>query len=148
MCSQPPRDVDDAHLIEELIAAVPLFDPSTPELGITGGELTCWAKIIELLNKNYLPRSAVRIDKRPDSKRNLVRKIAELQHLDLMFGIPHSDIVEHDFVVQAKERMTRQFKASEPQGLRSKVEIPWSFIKRHTKTTPARPIHCSQLAVR
>jgi His-Xaa-Ser system radical SAM maturase HxsC len=109
MCSQPPREVDDHHLIEELIAAVPMFDPSTPELGITGGEPTLLGeKFIELLRtiKNYLPRSAVHVltNGRTAKDRNLVQQIAGLQHPDLMFGIPlYSDIAsKHDFVVQAK----------------------------------------------
>jgi His-Xaa-Ser system radical SAM maturase HxsC len=109
MCSQPPRDVDDGHLIEELISAVPLFDPSTMELGITGGEPTLLGdRFIELLRtiKNHLPHAAVHVlsNGRTASRKELVVEIAKLQHPDLMFGIPlYSDIASrHDFVVQAK----------------------------------------------
>lgn len=109
MCSQPPRDVDDGHLIEELISAVPLFDPSTMELGITGGEPTLLGdRFIELLRtiKNHLPHTAVHVlsNGRSASRKELVVEIAKLQHPDLMFGIPlYSDIASrHDFVVQAK----------------------------------------------
>jgi His-Xaa-Ser system radical SAM maturase HxsC len=109
MCSQPPRDVDDGHLIEELINAVPLFDPSTKELGITGGEPTLLGdRFIELLRaiKNHLPNTAVHVlsNGRTASSKELVVEIAKLRHPDLMFGIPlYSDIAsKHDFVVQAK----------------------------------------------
>ncbi|MDP1736014.1 MAG: His-Xaa-Ser system radical SAM maturase HxsC [Caulobacter sp.] len=40
MCSQPPRDEDDAWRIEELLQMVPLVDRTDSQLGITGGEPT------------------------------------------------------------------------------------------------------------
>lgn len=108
MCSQPPREVDDGHLIEELISAVPLFDPSTLELGITGGEPTLLGdRFIALLRtiRNHLPRSSIHVltNGRTATDKTLVEKIASINHPDLMFGIPlYSDIAQiHDFVVQA-----------------------------------------------
>jgi len=38
MCSQPPRNVDDSFLVKTWLEAIPLMDPSTTELVITGGE--------------------------------------------------------------------------------------------------------------
>jgi hypothetical protein len=46
MCSQPPRDVNDDHLIDEYLTAIPLFDRGTREIGITGGEPTLLARKI------------------------------------------------------------------------------------------------------
>jgi His-Xaa-Ser system radical SAM maturase HxsC len=40
MCSQPPRDEDDSWRVAELLETVPLIDPDTPQLGVTGGEPT------------------------------------------------------------------------------------------------------------
>jgi len=37
MCSQPPKDVDDSARIDEHLRLIELMDPSTEELGITGG---------------------------------------------------------------------------------------------------------------
>ena len=108
MCSQPPRNVDDRHLIEELIEAVPLIDKGAHEIGITGGEPTLLGdRFIELLRtiKIHLPETAIHVLTNGRSYENLssAEKIAELHHSDLMFGIPlYSDISNiHDFVVQA-----------------------------------------------
>jgi len=108
MCSQPPRNVDDRHLIEELIEAVPLIDKGAHEIGITGGEPTLLGdRFIELLRtiKTHLPETAIHVLTNGRSYENLssAEKIASLKHSDLMFGIPlYSDISNiHDFVVQA-----------------------------------------------
>jgi His-Xaa-Ser system radical SAM maturase HxsC len=108
MCSQPPRDVEDGYLIEELIEAVPLIDKGANEIGITGGEPTLLGnRFIALLRtiKNSLPKTAIHVLTNGRSFKNLseVIPIAELNHHDLMFGIPlYSDISDiHDYVVQA-----------------------------------------------
>jgi len=38
MCSQPPKDVDDRWLLDEIRSSIPLIDPDTQSLGFTGGE--------------------------------------------------------------------------------------------------------------
>jgi His-Xaa-Ser system radical SAM maturase HxsC len=108
MCSQPPRDVADGHLIEELIEAVPLIDKGAAEIGITGGEPTLLGdRFIKLLHtiKICHPGTAIHVltNGRTFSDPSLVEKVSELKHSDLMFGIPlYSDISNHhDFVVQA-----------------------------------------------
>src|SRR5260370_39116757 len=35
MCSQPPKDVDDSWIVDDVLAAIPLIDPSTQEIGFT-----------------------------------------------------------------------------------------------------------------
>ena len=108
MCSQPPRDVNDGHLIEELIEAIPLIQKNATELGITGGEPTllgdrflCLIRTI----KSNLPDTAVHVltNGRTFADPNLAAKLASINHHDLMLGIPlYSDVSHiHDFVVQA-----------------------------------------------
>lgn len=108
MCSQPPRDIDDSHLVEELLEAIPLFDPGTREVGITGGEPTLLgSRLFDLLRalKSNLPHTGVHIlsNGRNFKQLALAQAVAALHHHDLMIGIPlYSDIPSlHDYVVQA-----------------------------------------------
>jgi His-Xaa-Ser system radical SAM maturase HxsC len=108
MCSQPPREVDDGHLIEELLEAIPLIDRSARELGITGGEPTLLGdRFFDLVRsiKTNLPNTGLHIlsNGRNFSDSNLALKLSRIQHPDLMLGIPlYADVSHlHDFVVQA-----------------------------------------------
>jgi His-Xaa-Ser system radical SAM maturase HxsC len=108
MCSQPPKDIDDSHLVDELKAAIPLFARDTKEIGITGGEPTLLGdRFFELVHhlKAYLPNTAVHVlsNGRRFQGLSLARRLAALRHPDLMLGIPvYSDVAAiHDFVVQA-----------------------------------------------
>ena len=108
MCSQPPRDVDDSWLIDEMLAVIPLIDPDTRELGFTGGEPTLLGQrflSVLLCAKNYLPRTSLHVltNGRRFADEEFVRAYADIQHPDLMAGIPlYSDISNiHDYVVQA-----------------------------------------------
>lgn len=108
MCSQPPRDIDDSYLVNELLQAIPLMDRRTTEIGITGGEPTLLGdgllKLIWSL-KNFLPDTAVHIlsNGRRFDDSDLASSIAQVGHRDLMIGIPiYSDLSNiHDYVVQA-----------------------------------------------
>jgi len=108
MCSQPPKDIDDSWLIDELLETIPLMDLETREIGFTGGEPTLlgddFLKVL-LLAKNYLPRTAVHIltNGRRFEDEDFVRKYADIRHPDMMAGIPiYSDVsTVHDYVVQA-----------------------------------------------
>jgi His-Xaa-Ser system radical SAM maturase HxsC len=108
MCSQPPRDVADDYLIDEYLEAIPMFDRSTVEVIITGGEPTLLGdRLFSLLKalKSFLPETAVHVlsNGRTASDIELARKFAAVCHPDLMVGVPlYSDIAAlHDFVVQA-----------------------------------------------
>jgi His-Xaa-Ser system radical SAM maturase HxsC len=108
MCSQPPRDIDDRYIVEELLEAIPLMSKDNVEIGITGGEPTLLGDdLVRILRtlKNYLPDTAIHIlsNGRNFKDLKLAQKIAALDHLDLMIGIPlYSDISNiHDYVVQA-----------------------------------------------
>lgn len=108
MCSQPPRDIDDGYLVDEILSSIPLIDRSTAEIGITGGEPTLigsgFHQIVRKL-KNYLPNTAVHVLSNGRSLKDLnaCLDIAKLRHPDLMFGIPlYADYSQlHNFIVQA-----------------------------------------------
>jgi His-Xaa-Ser system radical SAM maturase HxsC len=108
MCSQPPRDIDDSYIVDDLMRAIPLFDRSAREIGITGGEPTLIGEklfaLVERL-KCYLPETGVHILSNGRNFKNLelAQAMARLHHPDLMIGIPlYSDVASiHDFVVQA-----------------------------------------------
>lgn len=108
MCSQPPRKINDDYLIDDYLDAIPLFDRSTQEIGITGGEPTLLGdRLFGLLGalKSYLPTTSVHVLSNGRNMRDLAfaQRFAQLGHPDLMIGIPvYSDVSAiHDFVVQA-----------------------------------------------
>jgi His-Xaa-Ser system radical SAM maturase HxsC len=109
MCSQPPKEADDSYIVDELLAAIPLFDPGTREIGLTGGEPTLLGeRLLELLRcfRNYLPTTAIHVlsNGRRFTDDAYVTRIAALKVRDLMFGIPlYADVSDiHDYVVQSR----------------------------------------------
>jgi His-Xaa-Ser system radical SAM maturase HxsC len=109
MCSQPPKQVNDFDRISEHLRLIDLIDPETRELGITGGEPTLFKddflRLIEYC-KIKLPGTALHVltNGRLFYYRELARKLGEIEHPDLMLGIPlYSDVdSEHDYIVQAR----------------------------------------------
>jgi His-Xaa-Ser system radical SAM maturase HxsC len=108
MCSQPPKLLDDSHRIAEHLRLIELIDPSTAELGITGGEPTLLKDDLLLLIqrcRDLLPRTALHVlsNGRLFYYGSLARKLAAIEHPDLMIGVPlYSDTdSEHDHVVQS-----------------------------------------------
>lgn len=108
MCSQPPRDIDDHYLVDDMLAALPLLHPDTHEIMITGGEPTLWGDdFIRLIQaaKNHLPNTGLHIlsNGRTFKDINLAIKVANVKHHDVMIGIPlYADYSQlHDFIVQA-----------------------------------------------
>ena len=64
MCSQPPKDVDDRWLLDEIRMSIPLIDPDTHSLAFTGGEpLLDWQEFINVLGvcRDHLPRTAIHV---------------------------------------------------------------------------------------
>lgn len=108
MCSQPPRDVDDGWLVDEIVSVIPMISDETKEIGLTGGEPTLlgdgFLRVVRTA-KNYLPRTALHIlsNGRRFSDPHFARSYAEINHHDVMIGIPiYSDLsTVHDYVVQA-----------------------------------------------
>ncbi len=108
MCSQPPRDINDSYIVDELMQAIPLFSRDTEDLGITGGEPTLLGDdLIKMIHacKNYLPKTSLHIlsNGRNFSNISFAEKVAKVDHPNLMIGIPlYSDVSNiHDYVVQA-----------------------------------------------
>ncbi len=109
MCSQPPKNVDDSWIIQEILQTIPLIDPATKELGFTGGEPTLLGDdFIRVLQacKSYLPNTSIHIlsNGRQFVDFAFAQKYAAIDHHDMMVGIPiYSDISSiHNYVVQAE----------------------------------------------
>ncbi len=108
MCSQPPKDIDDSWIVDDVLAAIPLIDPATREIGFTGGEPTLlgddFFRILRAM-KAYLPRTAIHIlsNGRLFKAPKFARRYADIRHFDMMVGIPiYSDSSTiHDYVVQS-----------------------------------------------
>ena len=108
MCSQPPKDVNDDWLVDELFEAIPLLSTETPEIGFTGGEPTLLGdRFLRLASdmKSHLPATALHIlsNGRRFVDARFRRDYAAIQHPDVMLGIPiYSSVSQvHDYVVQA-----------------------------------------------
>lgn len=71
MCSQPPKDVDDRWILDEIKAALPIIDKDTRSLCFTGGEpLLDWREFIDVLAtcRDELPKTAIHVlSVRPES---------------------------------------------------------------------------------
>lgn len=109
MCSQPPRKINDDHLISEILRTIELADRETPEIGLTGGEPTLLGEsLLSIIRhaRNFLPDTALHVltNGRRFEDRKLAHALASVRHPDLMLGIPlYSEQPDvHDFVVQAK----------------------------------------------
>jgi len=108
MCSQPPKDIDDSWIVDQILQTIPLIDPSTRELGFTGGEPTLLGEdFFRILRttKSYLPNTAIHIlsNGRLFKDNEFTKRYAAIDHPDMMIGIPiYSDISTlHDYVVQS-----------------------------------------------
>ncbi len=109
MCSQPPKAVDDQSRIRQHLRLVELIDPSTRELGITGGEPTLLKDdLLRLVRycKERLPETALHVlsNGRLFYYGSFARRLGAIGHPDLIIGVPvYSDLrAVHDFVVQSE----------------------------------------------
>ena len=109
MCSQPPRDVDDRYLVDEMLETIPLIDRDEVQLGISGGEPTLLGDdLLVVLHhaRRHLPDTGLHVlsNGRQFSDAAFARSTAAVRHPNLTWGIPvYSDSPEiHDYIVQAK----------------------------------------------
>lgn len=109
MCSQPPKDIDDSWLLDEIKQLIPLIPKGTPEIGFTGGEPTLYGdRFLDILRltKSYLPRTAIHILSNGRHFKNTIfaERYAGINHHDMMVGIPlySDDPALHDYIVQSK----------------------------------------------
>lgn len=108
MCPQPPvtKEVNRTQFNKRLIK---LFDKSTREIGLTGGEPTMLGdELFELIHsiQKYTPKAAISILSNGVRFADLsyARKLAQCNHFDLQVDIPiFSDIpAEHNKIVGAQ----------------------------------------------
>jgi His-Xaa-Ser system radical SAM maturase HxsC len=109
MCSQPPRNVDDGWILDEIAECIGLIDPATETIGFTGGEpLLEWQRFITVLElvRSRLPETTVHVltNGRAFSADEVASAWAAVGHKRLMVGIPIYSAVDavHDYVVQAR----------------------------------------------
>ena len=108
MCSQPPRDIDDHWLVDDMLATIPLIDKDEVQLGISGGEPTLLGDDLAAVifqAKRFLPETGLHIlsNGRRFSDDAFARMICAVKHPKLMWGTPiYSDSPEtHDYIVQS-----------------------------------------------
>ena len=109
MCSQPPRDVDDAWRVGELLRLIELVDVDTPQLTISGGEPTLLgdglANVLQAL-RDRLPATSVQVltNGRILADRALAQRLARLHPKSVTWAVPlYADVAAiHDDVVAAE----------------------------------------------
>jgi His-Xaa-Ser system radical SAM maturase HxsC len=108
MCSQPPKDINDDWIVDELFEAIPLIAQETQEIGFTGGEPTLLGdRFLKLVAdmRDHLPTTALHIlsNGRSFADASFTQAYAAIQHPDVMLGIPvySASSQVHDYVVQA-----------------------------------------------
>jgi His-Xaa-Ser system radical SAM maturase HxsC len=108
MCSQPPKDVNDDWIVDELFEAIPLISPETREIGFTGGEPTLLGeRFLRLVGdmRDHLPTTGLHIlsNGRRFVDARFASEYAAISHPDVMLGIPiySASSQTHDYVVQA-----------------------------------------------
>ncbi|SEE46681.1 His-Xaa-Ser system radical SAM maturase HxsC [Rhizobiales bacterium GAS191] len=109
MCSQPPKNVDDSWILDDIAASLDLMDCETQTIGFTGGEpLLDWQRFISILAiaRDRLPNTAVHVltNGRAFAIADVTQAWSALGHFNLCAGIPLYSAVDslHDYVVQAK----------------------------------------------
>ena len=109
MCSQPPREVDDGWLVDEMLETISLVDRDEAQLGISGGEPTLLGDdLLVVLDqaRRLLPDTGLHIlsNGRRFADEAFARTVCAVRHPNLTWGIPvYSDCPEiHDYVVQAR----------------------------------------------
>ena len=107
MCSQPPRDIDDAWRIEHLLRLIDLIDADEPSLGISGGEPTLLGPGLRRIIAQcaqVLPRTRLHVltNGRRFAEAHFAAQFAGAHH-ELTWAVPlYGDTYRlHDYVVQA-----------------------------------------------
>ena len=109
MCSQPPKDIDDRWILDEIKERFLLSTKTHVSLGFTGGEpLLDWREFIDVLAicRDELPKTAIHVlsNGRAFVRDEVVAAWAGIRHPNLTVGIPIYAAVDHihDHVVQAR----------------------------------------------
>lgn len=151
MCSQPPRNVDDGWLIDEIAACVPLIPSAPGSVGFTGGEpLLEWERFIALLARfqKALPDTRLHVltNGRAFADPRVASAWAGLSNPRLCAGIPIYSSVDavHDHVVQARGALDETVHGVlQLKDRRQQVEIR---LVLHALTAPGLVTTCRWLA--
>jgi His-Xaa-Ser system radical SAM maturase HxsC len=152
MCSQPPKNIQDDYLIQEVLDAIPLIDKNTEEIGLTGGEPTLLGESLFKIitqSKNFLPNTSLHLltNGRKFFDMAFSQKYAAIKHPDIVAGIPlYSDVSSiHNYVVQAENAFNETVKGIlNLKSLKQKVEIRIVIHKQTYKRLP----HLAEYIVR
>jgi His-Xaa-Ser system radical SAM maturase HxsC len=108
MCSQPPKKVDEHTIVAEHLRLLSLIPDVPPELGITGGEPTLLKDgLLEVVSacKARFPQTPLHVlsNGRLFYYGSFARRLAAIDHPDLMLGVPLYAAIDrdHDHTVQA-----------------------------------------------
>jgi His-Xaa-Ser system radical SAM maturase HxsC len=109
MCSQPPKDVDDGHIVAEHLRLIDLFESPPQRLCITGGEPTLLkeglVQIITRLKERFPETFLLMLSNgRMYAYEDFIQKLAAVEHPNFLTSIPlyAGNATDHDYVVQAK----------------------------------------------
>lgn len=141
MCSQPPKERNDDHLLENAFELIRLLPRTTTSIGFTGGEPTLYGqRFLDLMKlcRNLLPFAGVHIlsNGRRFEDVAFSQRYAEIQNPNMMLGIPlyGADAALHDYVVQAQGAFDGTLRGILNLGqLRQRIEIR---VVIHKQTAP------------
>jgi His-Xaa-Ser system radical SAM maturase HxsC len=109
MCSQPPKNVQDGWLIDEIGDCLKLLPPDTRSLGFTGGEpFLDWERFVPLVQdtQRSLPNASIHVlsNGRAFSRPDVVKAWSQVDQARACLGIPIYSAVDsiHDYVVQSR----------------------------------------------
>lgn len=145
MCSQPPRAVNDDHLIDEWLEAMPLLPRDHQQLGVTGGEPGMLGRrLVQLLRSalNWMPSCHIDVlsNGRYHGTTTLAESLAQLPGIErVLFTVPlyGSTGRRHDWVVNSSgafeetiQGLLNMYKA----GIRCEIRVVL-----HAQTAPVLP---------
>jgi His-Xaa-Ser system radical SAM maturase HxsC len=148
--SQPPKEIDDRWILDEIRESLPLIDKRTPTLTFAGGEpLSDWPEFTRVLAecRDELPNTAVQVLTNGQAFANSeIVNARDLKHPGLIAAIPVYASVDHihDYVVQAKgafhETILGILKLKD-RGQRVEIRVVL-----HAQTAPTIAETCSWIA--
>jgi His-Xaa-Ser system radical SAM maturase HxsC len=151
MCSQPPKNIDDGWILDEIAAALPLIHTTTGSIGFTGGEpLLEWRRFLPLLSstKTLLPDTEIHVltNGRGFALPEVTSAWAAMEHPRLCVGIPIYSAVDHihDYVVQAHDAFDETVLGI--LRLKDKGQRVEIRVVLHRLTTPRLIETCSWIA--
>lgn len=109
MCSQPPKNVDDAWRVNDALGIIDLLDDEPRTLGISGGEpTTLGTDFLKILTHCHqkLPQTQLHIltNGKNLSNRELIDEIQQIGHERVLWGVPlyGAIAIDHDYHVQSR----------------------------------------------